>query len=323
MELHERMSVMKWIEVSVKTSTAAVEAVANVLYDAGVNGVAIEDPLDLQLLDRGEDAWELVDENLINSYYEGVVVKGYIPDSPEVAGQVDLIRKAVVLLPEYGLDIGAGEVSMLSVDEEDWSEEWKKYFKPQKPGERIVIKPTWEEYDVKENELILQLDPGMAFGTGTHETTIMCLQEMEKCVDANKIILDIGCGSGILTIAAALLGCKKAIGVDLDPLAVEISERNAKLNGVDHLVEIRQGNLMDVIKEKADVLVSNIIAEIIVKMCPEVHRYVMPGGLWIASGIINEKIAVVQRGMKTAGLEVRHIRSMGEWAVITAVVPID
>lgn len=312
---------MKWIEVSVKTTTAAVEAVANVLYDAGVNGVAIEDPRDLQLLDRGDNAWELVDDTLIDSYYEGAVVKGYIPDSPEVAGQVDLIKKAVDLLPGFGLDVGAGEVTMQPMDEEDWSEEWKKYFKPQKPGERIVIKPTWEPYETSEGEVVLELDPGMAFGTGTHETTVLCLQELEKRVDPHKTVLDIGCGSGILAIAAALLGCKKAIGVDLDPMAVEISKRNAVLNHVETTVDIRHGNLMDVVEEKAELMVSNIIAEIIVKMCRDVSQYIVPGGIWIASGIINEKIAVVQQAMTAAGLELVETRTMGEWAVLTAVVP--
>ncbi len=312
---------MKWIEVSVKTTTAAVEAVANVLYDAGVNGVAIEDPRDLQLLDRGVDAWELVDDKLIDSYYEGAIVKGYIPDSPEVAGQVDLIRKSVDLLPGFGLDVGAGEVTMQPVDEEDWSEAWKKYFKPQKPGNRIVIKPTWETYEAVEGEVVLELDPGMAFGTGTHETTVLCLQELEKHVDHNKTVLDIGCGSGILAIAAALLGCKKAIGVDLDSMAVEISKRNAKLNHVGDFVDIRHGNLMDVLDEKAEIMVSNIIAEIIVKMCPNVNQYIIPGGLWIASGIINEKVLVVEKAMTSAGLELLETRTMGEWAVITAAVP--
>lgn len=314
---------MKWIEISVKTNTASVEAVANVLYDAGVNGVAIEDPRDLELLDRGDDAWELVDDTMADSYYEGAVVKGYLPDTGEVAAQVILIRKAVELLPSFGLDIGSGEVEIQPVDEEDWSEEWKKYFKPQKPGNKVVIKPSWETYEAAGDDVILELDPGMAFGTGTHETTILCLQELEKRVDSQKIILDIGCGSGILAIAAALLGCRKAIGVDLDPVAVEVSRRNAVLNHVAELTEFRQGNLMDVVEEKADLLVSNIIAEIIVKMCPSVYRYLVPGGIWIASGIINEKRAVVEKAVKDAGLTLLETRSMGEWAVITAMIPLN
>ncbi|MEN1759752.1 50S ribosomal protein L11 methyltransferase [Anoxynatronum sibiricum] len=314
---------MKWIEVSVKTTTAAVEAVANVLYDAGVNGVAIEDPRDLELLDRGEDAWELVDESLADSYFEGAVVKGYLPDTPESVAQVELIRKAVEYLPSYGLDIGLGEVVVLSVDEEDWSEEWKKYFKPQKPGNKLVIKPTWESYEAAGDEVILELDPGMAFGTGTHETTVMCIQELETAVGESATVLDIGCGSGILAIAAALLGARKAIGVDLDPVAVEVSIRNAVLNQVSDRVEIRQGNLMEVVSEQAEILVSNIIAEIIVKMCPDIYRYLKPGGIWIASGIINEKVPLVTRAIEDAGLKMISARSLGEWAVVIAAVPLD
>lgn len=309
---------MKWIEVSIKTTTAAVEAVANILYDAGVSGVAIEDPRDLELLDRRDDSWELVDDTLLDSYFEGAVVKGYLPDIPETTARVDLIRKSVDLLPDFGLDIGLGEVSVQSVDETDWSEAWKKYFKPHKPGKRLVIKPTWEAYTPNDGEIILALDPGMAFGTGTHETTILCIQELEELIRKNYVILDIGCGSGILAIASALLGCRKAIGVDLDPVAVDISRANAQLNNVSDKVEIRQGNLMDTVHEKADLLVSNIIAEVIVKMCPDAFRYLSANGIWIASGIIKDKVLQVEQALRDGGFSILHIRSMNEWAVIVA-----
>jgi ribosomal protein L11 methyltransferase len=315
------MEAMKWIEISINTTTAAVEAVANVLYDAGVNGVAIKDPRDLELLDRGDDAWELIDEKLLNSYSEETVVTGYLPDLSNTLGKIDLIRKSIALLPGFGLNIGSGEITVQSIDEEDWSEEWKKYFKPHKPGKILVIKPTWEQYEVQEGELVLELDPGMAFGTGIHETTVLCLQELEKRVNKKTVVLDIGCGSGILTIAAGLLGCPKAIGVDLDPVAVDVSRRNAAINHVEGLIEIRQGNLMDVVDEKVDILVSNIIAEIIIKMSHDTKKYLQPGGLWIASGIIREKLPKVEEAIKGAGLTIVETRSLGEWCVVTASLP--
>ncbi len=314
----ERMEAMKWIEISINTTAAAVEAVANVLYDAGVNGVAIKDPRDLELLDRGDDAWELIDEKLLSSYSEETVVTGYLPDLPDILGKIDLIKKSIGLLPGFGLNIGSGEVTVQSIDEADWSEEWKKYFKPHKPGNKLVIKPTWEQYEAQEGELIIELDPGMAFGTGIHETTVLCLQELEKRVDETTAVLDIGCGSGILTIAAGLLGCPKAIGVDIDPVAVDVSRRNAAINHVEGLIEIRQGNLMDVVDEKVSILVSNIIAEIIINMSHEIKQYLRPEGIWIASGIIREKLPKVEEAIKDAGLNILETRSLGEWCVVTA-----
>lgn len=310
---------MKWIEISINTTTAAVEAVANVLYDAGVSGVVIEDPHDLALLERDDDAWDMVDESLLTAVEESTVVKGYLPENPEAAVKVELIRKAVAYLPTYGLDIGVGSVQVQSVQETDWSEAWKQYFKPVKPGSRIVIKPTWEEYKPTEDEVVLEIDPGMAFGTGTHETTILCLQELEKRVKNTSVVVDVGCGSGILAIASALLGCEKAIGVDLDPMAVDVSRRNAALNRVEANVSFRQGNLMQVVDEKVDILVSNIIAEVIIKMCVDVEKHIKKNGCWIASGVINDKIPAVIKAMETAGLQIVEARSLGEWAVITAI----
>lgn len=312
---------MKWIEISVQTTTGAVEAVSNILYDAGVAGVVIEDARDLEMLYQNKDAWELVDDSLADNYLEGAVVKGYLPETSNAMDHVNLIRNAVEYLPEYGLDIGIGKVTVSAVDETDWSNEWKKYFKPVKPGEKIVIKPSWEAYEPQGDEIVLHLDPGMAFGTGTHETTSLCIEALEKHIQADQLVYDIGCGSGILSVAAALLGAKQVVGIDLDALAVQIAKDNVNLNQVEDKVNIYEGNLMDVLEHSGDVVVSNIIAEIIVKMSKDIRKYLKPGGIWISSGIIKDKQQEVKEAIIDAGLSILEIRSMGEWICMIAKAP--
>lgn len=310
---------MKWIEVSIKTTTGAVEAVANVLYDAGVSGVVIEDPYDIVATNSEETAWDYVDESLID-LEQGAVVKGYIPESSGIVEKIDSIKQSIIELPEFGLDIGTGEVSILEVNEEDWSTSWKKYYKPTKIGTSIVIKPTWEEYEAEANETIIEMDPGMAFGTGTHETTMMCVKQLEKRISKDSTVFDIGCGSGILSIVAAKLGANKVIGVDFDEVAVNVAKDNVIENKVDNQVEIRHGNLMDVVSEKADIVVANIIADVIIILSKDIAKFLDKDGLFISSGIILEKIDAVKENLEANGLEIIEVETTGEWAVIVSKV---
>jgi len=310
---------MKWIEVSIKTTTEAVEAVANVLYDAGVSGVVIEDPYDIISVNSDDKSWDYVDEALID-LEQGAVVKGYIPESSGIVEKIDSIKKSITALPEFGLNIGTGEVSIIEVNEEDWSTSWKKYYKPTKIGKNIVIKPTWEKYESNEDEMIIEMDPGMAFGTGTHETTMMCVQQLEKRISANSTVFDIGCGSGILSIVAAKLGAKKVIGVDFDEVAVNVAKENVIENKVTSSVEIRHGNLMDVVKDKANIVVANIMADIIMILSKDITGFLNKDGLFIASGIILDKVDAVKESLIDNGLEVIEVETMGEWSVIVSKV---
>ncbi|KAB3530745.1 50S ribosomal protein L11 methyltransferase [Alkaliphilus serpentinus] len=307
---------MKWTEVAIKTTTEAVEAVTNILYDAGANGVAIEDPKDFLFMKQEETSWDYVDEALLIRDYEGAIVKGYLPASADLVDKIELIRKSVELLPQFGLDIGIGEITTIEVSEEDWSSAWKQYYKPVKISDKIVIKPTWEEYQSQGDEIILELDPGMAFGTGTHETTVMCIQAQEKYVKGNSKVFDIGCGSGILSIAAAKLGASKVIAVDLDATAVAVAEKNVAINGVEDIVTIKHGNLMDTINERADIVVANIIADIIILLSKEISSFMEEEGVFIASGIITEKMDLVKEELIANGLEIIEVNQMGEWAAI-------
>ncbi len=313
---------MKWIEVSIKTTTGAVEAVANVLYDAGVSGVVIEDPHDIVLTNSDENAWDYIDESLID-LEEGVTVTGYIPVSSDIVEKIDIIKQSVSVLPEFGLNIGTGEVSTIEVNEEDWSTSWKKYYKPIKIGNQIVIKPTWEEYSPMEDEIIIEMDPGMAFGTGTHETTIMCVQKLEKYISKEHTVFDIGSGSGILSIVAAELGAKKVIGVDFDEVAVNVAKENAIENKVNDIVEIKHGNLMDVVTEKADIVVANIIADVIILLSKDIKKYLKDEGFFIASGIILDKVEEVKENLLANGLEIVEVETMGEWSVIVSKIKGD
>ena len=311
---------MKWTEVQIKTTTEAEEIVTNIMYDLGVTGLAIEDPKDIIAFQQSEEDWDFIDSSLIKQDYEGVIIKGYFPESEDLIDKIELIRDSIEKNPTSDLNKSLGEVTITEVYEKDWAEAWKKYYKPIKIGEKIVIKPTWEKYEETDEEIIIELDPGMAFGTGTHETTTMCIEALEAYVKADDLVYDIGCGSGILSIVAAKLGAQRVIGVDLDELCTRVSKENISLNKVEDLIEIKQGNLLDVVCGKADIIVSNIIAEVIVDMIGSLKDYLKTEGIFIASGIITEKIDMVEKALIENGFKILGTKVMGEWVSITSTI---
>ena len=314
--LNTEVLYMKWIEIQIKTTTEAVEAVANILYDAGVGGVVIEDSNDPFFKDKELGDWDYVDEALLVEKFDGAIIKGYLPEAEDLFDKIELIKENVEKIPLYNLDKGLGEVTTTEVFEEDWEHTWKKYYKPLKIGNKVVIKPSWEEYESEVDDLIIEMDPGMAFGTGTHETTVMCVQQLEKYVKPDSVVFDIGCGSGILSISAAKLGACKVIGVDLDAVAISVSNRNVLHNHVEDIVSISQGNLMDVISEAADIIVANIIADTIIILATDIKEYLKENGIFIASGIILHKKDEVRDALILNGLEIIEINNIGEWVVI-------
>lgn len=313
---------MKWIEVQVKTTSEAVEVVSNILYEAGVGGLAIEDPKDVEEIynSRKETDWNYIDEELLKKDFDGVLVKAYFPEDEDLIDKIKLIKQNIELIPQYNLDGGLGEVTLSEVYESEWRDVWKKYYKPKRIGEKIVVKPTWEEYEEKDSDIILELDPGMAFGTGTHETTGMCIEAIENYMSKEDTVLDIGCGSGILSIAAAKLGAKKVIGVDLDEMAVGVAKENVKMNHVEDLVDIRHGNLLDVVEEKADLVVVNIVAEIIKMLVGDVKASLKEDGTFVSSGIILDKIEFTTSALEAEGFEIIELVTQGEWACIVSKV---
>lgn len=311
---------MKWVEVQIKTTTEAEEIVTGIMYDLGVTGLAIEDPNDILAFQQSENDWDFIDPDLMKQGYEGVIIKAYFPDTKDLNEKIEKVRDNIEKIPYDDTGKSLGEVIITEVYEKDWAEAWKKFYKPIKIGEKILIKPTWEEYENKDDEIVIELDPGMAFGTGTHETTMMCIEALEQYVKEDDLVYDIGCGSGILSIVAGKLGAKKVIGVDLDQLCIKVSNENISLNGVENLVEIRRGNLLDVVKDKANLIVSNIIAEVIAEMVGSLKNYLVQGGIFIASGIISEKVDMVEKRLIENGFKILEIKIMGDWALIVTVM---
>lgn len=306
-----------WIEVRVITKSEALEPISGIFYGLDCKGVAIEDPEDILGREQGPLTWDFADINVLEHKGKFAVVKGYFSEEDNIDEIIAYINEKIEEIKALGIDVGEGKVEFEKMYEEDWANNWKKYYKPSKVGEKIVVKPIWEEYEAKDEELVVELDPGMAFGTGEHETTRMCIQALEKYVQKDSTVFDVGCGSGILAIAAAKLGAKLAAGVDLDPVAVESAKENVGFNNIDN-IEILHGNLIEVIDGKADIVVANIIAEIICILTEDVSRVIKPNGYFITSGIIHDRVEMVTNKLEECGFEVVKVNKDGEWNCIIA-----
>ena len=310
---------MKWTEVLIKVDPQAVEAVTDILYGLGAQGVAIDEPVDVQKLREDELYWDYIDEKLLENDTEETKIMAYFSEEEtNLPEKIAVIKEKIRNLTEFGLSIGSGTVELSNVNQEDWESAWKQYFKPVHVTDRIVVKPEWEEYSPQEGEIVIEIDPGMAFGTGTHETTSMCINQIEKNLKSGDTVIDIGSGSGILSMAAVLLGAEKATGVDLDPVAVRVALENVELNNLQDKIEILHGNLTDVIREKADIVVANIMADIILILLEDVRAFIKDDGLFISSGIIQEKRAAVEARLLEKNFSIVEVETKGEWCAITA-----
>lgn len=309
---------MIWTEVQIITTPEAEEAITNIFYEAGVEGVVIESPNDLMILKNNEVLWDYVDERIIEMDPEITIIKGYINETEEIEEMIYEILNRIKKLPSFGLDPGSCELMITKVNQEDWANSWKKYYKPVKVGNHFIIKPTWENYFKAEDDIVIEIDPGMAFGSGLHETTQLCIRNLEKYVKPKDIVIDIGCGSGILALAAGNLNCEKVIGVDLDSMAVRVARENVEHNHLENIIEVREGDLLDVIHEKADVIIANILAEVIINLTTQIKPYLRENGIFISSGIILAKIDGVVDGLISNGFEIIEVERMGEWASVVA-----
>ena len=309
---------MKWTELSVLTTNEAVEAISNIYHEAGASGVVIEDSTEMEK-ERVDQFGEIYDLNPKDFPTSGVIVKAYLPASSFLAETVEEIKLAIANLENFDINLGENVFSMSEVHEEDWATAWKQYYHPVKISERFTIVPTWEEYTpVNTDELIIELDPGMAFGTGTHPTTVMCLQALEKVVKKGNSVVDVGTGSGVLAIAAAMLGAEKVHALDLDAVAVKSAFENIVHNKVQEIAKVQQGNLLDTVSEAADVVVANILAEIIMTFTDDAFSIVKPGGLYVTSGIISAKKDDVKKALAGSGFIIEEVLMMEDWVAIIA-----
>jgi ribosomal protein L11 methyltransferase len=309
---------VKWSEISIHTTNEAIEPISNILHEAGASGVVIEDPFDLTK-EREDQFGEIYQLDPQDYPDEGVIIKAYIPVNSFLAETVDGIKEAINGLVLHNIDIGRNSVSISEVNEEEWATAWKKYYHPVKISERFTIVPTWETYSpVHSDELIIELDPGMAFGTGTHPTTVMCIQALERTVNKGDRIIDVGTGSGVLSIAAAMLGASKISALDLDQVAVTTATMNIELNKVQDVVEVSQNNLLNGIEETVDGIVANILAEVIVRFTDDAAKIVKKGGYFIASGIIQQKKQEVKDALMESGFEITETLLMEDWVALIA-----
>lgn len=308
---------MNWTEMSILTTAEAVEPISNILYEAGVSGLAIEDRADFLRI-RENRFGEIYELNPNDFPEEGVIIKAYLPKTEKLNETVQEIKKSISRLTDFQIDIGKNKVTLSDVKEEDWATAWKQYYHPVKVSDRFTIVPTWEEYTPAEDELIIELDPGMAFGTGTHPTTVMCIQALEKTVKKGDSVIDVGTGSGVLSIAAAMLDAKEVKALDLDDVAVEAARQNIRLNNVDQIVTVELNDLLQGVTEKADVIVANILAEVIISFADDAAKAVKEGGIFITSGIIEQKCDDVKTALEKAGFTVEETMRMEDWAALIA-----
>lgn len=305
---------MQWIEVNVQVTHEAVEVVADILTAAGTSGVAIEDPQLINNL-RNSGTWELCDipeqENT-----EIVTVSAYYADDEKLQDRLKQIESELAAVEERIGSFRFGNIRFRSLSEKDWANEWKQYFHVTHVGESLVIKPSWEEYNPKDGEHVIKIDPGMAFGTGTHHTTNMCMTRLEKVLPANAEVFDVGTGSGILAIAAALLGAKSVKAVDIDAVAVRVARENIADNGLEDKIKVKEGDLLRGTEGQADVIIANIIADIIIMLLKDIPGKLKDDGIFLASGIISDRRADVEAAAAEVGMKVDHVDEKGGWVVM-------
>ena len=313
---------MEWTQVTVITESEAVEAVSYILDDSGATGVKIEDSKDFDHLKAGKFG-EIVAADSIPHLKTGAQVTAYFPQDVFVPEILPTIKQRVEQLREFGLNPGSGQVVSAAVDDEDWATAWKKYYKPVRITHDLTVVPEWIDYEVEQpNEKLIHLDPGMAFGTGKHPTTTLMLQALEMEIRGGESVIDVGTGSGVLSIAARLLGAGEVQAYDLDQVAVDSALENIKLNPDAAPITIGANSLLDGIHTQVDLIVANILAEIIVPLVPQAFENLNPGGKFLTSGIIADKFDLIKITLIENGFEVRETLRIKDWYGIIAVKPL-
>ena len=305
---------MQWAEVSVDTSHEATDLVSEILQELGAAGVVIEDPALLNEYIRS-GLWDYTDLKE-SEETEVVRVKAYWALDEELEGKLQRLAARLDGMTAHGIDTGAGAVSWKAVADEDWAETWKEFFHTEKIGARTVIKPTWEEYEAGAGEIVAELDPGAAFGTGQHATTALCIRALEELVRPGMTVFDVGTGSGVLAIVAAKLGAKRVEAVDFDPVAVRVARENVRQNGAEDVVRTERSDLLKSVEGRADLIIANIIADIIVRLFGEVEAHLAPDGTMLLAGIIEDRLQDVVEAAALHGFAVEKIEQEKGWAAV-------
>ena len=311
---------MNWTEVKIYTTTAGIDPLTGSMLDLGLQGFMIEDAQDFdEFLHDTTPHWDYVDQAVMEKMKDcETCVTIYVADNPQGMEELMQVRQILARLKAQDPDgtYGRLELEMKDVDEEDWSNAWKKYYHPVQVGEHLVVCPSWEAYDRKPDEVVLTLNPGMAFGTGTHDTTRLCMELLEKYITPQDTVLDVGCGSGILAITAALLGANKIIGCDIDEVAVKVAGENAALNGVQDRIAFHQGDLTSQVEGSFQIICANIVADVIIRLSEDAGRYLAKDGIFITSGIIDTREQDVLNALEQNGFQVIERRTSGGWVAL-------
>ncbi|MCW1082169.1 50S ribosomal protein L11 methyltransferase [Streptococcus anginosus] len=297
-----------WQELTIMVSREAEEAVSNILIDLGSQGVAIDDSADY-LGEAGPFGEVLPQVEQLNM----VAITAYYPETANLEMIRQEVKERLVQLRDFGLEIGETQLTTQQLAEEDWADNWKKYFEPARITHDLTIVPSWTDYEVTTGEKIIKLDPGMAFGTGTHPTTKMSLFALEQVLRGGETVLDVGTGSGVLSIASSLLGAKEIFAYDLDDVAVRVAQENIALNAGTENIHVAAGDLLKGIDIEADVIVANILADILENLTDDAYRLLKDEGYLIMSGIISEKWNLVRESAEAAGFFLETHMIQGEW----------
>lgn len=320
---------MEWLEVTIKTISPAIDLLGARLTAIGYDSFIIDDSEDFsEFLKDNTQYWDYVDEELARKMQNVSQIRLYLPHDAQAPEQIAQLKSELEVFRAQNpdTDLGSLEVSLQNLQEEDWEESWKQYYQPIPIGEKLLIVPQWLSPENPEHRIPVVLDPGMIFGTGAHASTQMCLQALEQTIHGGERVIDLGSGSGILSIAALLLGAQEATGVDIDPKAEDIARENAALNGLTApKFRAVTGNvigdkaMMESLSEGGyDVVLANIVADVIIPLSAVVPHFLRPDGVFICSGILNTRLPEVERAIEAAGLTITQREMQEDWCRLTA-----
>jgi ribosomal protein L11 methyltransferase len=317
---------MEWTEVNIYTTTEGIELLCSKLEDIGIKGFSIRDSEDFkEFLENKNGQWDYIDDDLMGLSECETCITVYIPANGQGAEMLVAIKSMLSEMKAADTEGAYGrlEAELTSIREEDWANNWKQYFKPFKVGEKLVIKPSWEDYDNSDGRTILEIDPASSFGTGKHHTTRLCLEVLEKYLNKGDKLLDMGCGSGILSIGAMLLGADSAVAVDIEENAAVTAKENAVKNHIPpDKYRTYFGNILtdeklaDEIDDKYDIIAANIVADVLIAMKDSFRRYLRDGGILIVSGIIEERMNEVIDALISAGFKEPEPEVREGWAAV-------
>lgn len=315
---------MDWLELHIDTTHTGLEPVETMLSALGIDGVVIDDETEFHdFLESNRQYWDYVDENLEASMHGKSRVTFYLPADETGFAQMGEVRMALEDLKARRSDCGTLLLSLENLRDEDWENNWKQYYKPMEIGQRLLVIPQWEQVDPGQRVPLI-LDPGLTFGTGSHATTRLCLTALEKTVAQGDRVLDLGCGSGILSIAALRLGASQALAVDIDDKCLDVAYENAALNGIGkdrYTVRVgdvlSDGSLRRELEGGYDIVVANIVADVIIALAPLVPAMLRPGGTFLCSGIIDDRAEEVRAALEAAGWTVLETQSADGWFAYT------